>query len=206
VPPAPTAILWEVDPQVDFMLPEGKLYVPGAEKLLPNIRRLVNAVRENRVFLVSHGCSHIPDDPEFEQFNFPQHCMRGTAGAKFVPEALAEKFLTIPNDPGFVLPDDFSSYQQIVIEKQSINVFESNHVEQVLDRLAATPEFFVFGVATEFCVRGAAKGLLERGRRVTVITDAIEAIDPLNGEKTLQELKSLGAKTATTSEALARLG
>ncbi|MGA8101853.1 MAG: isochorismatase family cysteine hydrolase [Candidatus Acidiferrales bacterium] len=202
--PAPTAIFWEVDPQVDFMLPEGKLYVPGAEKLLPNIRKLVNAVRENRVFLVSHGCGHVPDDPEFQQF--PAHCVRGTAGAKFVPEALAEKYFTIPNDPNFALPDNFSGYQQIVMEKQTIDVFQSNHIAQVLDRLPSTPEFFVFGVATEYCVRGAAKGLLERGRRVTVITDAIEAIDADSGEKALQELKSLGAKTATTSEALSRLG
>jgi nicotinamidase/pyrazinamidase len=204
VPPAPTAIFWEVDPQVDFMLPEGKLYVPGAEKLLPNIRKLVNAVRENRVFLVSHGCSHVPDDPEFQQF--PAHCMSGTPGAKFVPEALSEKYFTIPNDPNFALPDNFSGYQQIVMEKQTIDVFQSNHVDQVLARLPRTPGFFVFGVATEYCVRGAAKGLLERGRHVTVITDAIEAIDAKSGEKALQELKSLGAKTATTAEALARLG
>ena len=36
-------IFWEVDAQVDFMLPGGKLYVPGAEKLLPNLRRLTDA-------------------------------------------------------------------------------------------------------------------------------------------------------------------
>jgi nicotinamidase/pyrazinamidase len=61
-------------------------------------------------------------------------------------------------------------------------------------------------VATEYCVRGAAKGLLERGRQVTVITDAIAGIDSANGEKALRELKSLGAKMVTTSEALAWLG
>src|SRR2546423_1349478 len=27
-------VLWDVDTQVDFMLPEGKLYVPGAEQLV----------------------------------------------------------------------------------------------------------------------------------------------------------------------------
>lgn len=202
--PAPKAIFWEVDPQVDFMLPEGKLYVPGAEKLLPNIRKLVNAARENRVFMVSHGCSHLPDDPEFQKF--PAHCVSGTPGAEFVPEALAEKYLTIPNDPNFAVPKDFSGYQQIVMEKQTIDVFQSTHVLQVLDRLPATPEFFVFGVATEYCVRGAAKGLLERGRQVTMITDAIAGIDSTSAEKALQELKSVGAKMATTDEALASLG
>ena len=33
-------IFWEVDVQADFMLPGGKLYVSGAEKILPNIRKL----------------------------------------------------------------------------------------------------------------------------------------------------------------------
>ena len=42
---------WEVDTQADFMLPTGKLYVPGAERLLPNIRRLTEAARQGRVFL-----------------------------------------------------------------------------------------------------------------------------------------------------------
>jgi nicotinamidase-related amidase len=59
--PSPNFILWEVDVQRDFMLPGGKLYVPGAEKLLPNIRQLTDAARRNEVFLVSHGCFHTPD-------------------------------------------------------------------------------------------------------------------------------------------------
>ncbi len=61
-------IFWEVDTQADFMLPGGKLYVPGAERLLPNIRRLTDAARQGRVFLVSHGCYHTKEDPEFKIF------------------------------------------------------------------------------------------------------------------------------------------
>ena len=60
-------IFWEVDVQRDFMLPGGKLYVPGAEKLLPNIRRLTDPARLGKVFLVSHGCFHTPNDPEFSK-------------------------------------------------------------------------------------------------------------------------------------------
>ena len=82
-------VFWEVDTQADFMLPGGKLYVPGAERLLPNIRRLTDAARQGRVFLVSHGCYHVKDDPEFQ--TFPPHCIKGTAGSEFVPEALTEQ-------------------------------------------------------------------------------------------------------------------
>jgi hypothetical protein len=40
---------------------------------------------------------------------------------------------------------------------------------------------------------------------VSVIRDAIETLNPKEGERTLQELQSLGAKLITTKEALARL-
>ena len=78
-------ILWEVDVQGDFVLPGGKLYVPGAEKLLPNIKRLTDLARQGRVFLVSHGDFHSPDDPEFKVF--PPHCVKGTAGAEALKPA-----------------------------------------------------------------------------------------------------------------------
>src|ERR1700690_3529335 len=126
-------ILWEVDPQADFMLPEGKLYVPGAEKLLPNIRRLTDAAREGRVFLVSHGCYHTPDDPEFA--TFPPHCVKGTPGARLVPEALTERVITVPNEVSAALPEDLFRYQQILLEKQTLDIFKSAHADELLERL-----------------------------------------------------------------------
>ena len=37
-----SVVFWEVDAQRDFMLPGGALYVPGAEKILPNLKSLVD--------------------------------------------------------------------------------------------------------------------------------------------------------------------
>ncbi len=197
-------IFWEVDVQADFMLPGGKLYVPGAEKLLPNIRRLTDAARQGRVFLVSHGCFHAPDDPEFKIF--PPHCVKGTAGAELVPEALVEKVARIPNTVAAKLPDDLSQYQQILLEKQTLNIFESRHADQLVQRLGDHAQFVVFGVVTEYCVNFAAKGLLERGRRVAVVQDAIETLQPEEGKRKLAELAQLGATLTTTAQALSALG
>ncbi|HLO08833.1 MAG TPA: isochorismatase family cysteine hydrolase [Terriglobales bacterium] len=196
-------VFWEVDAQADFMLPGGKLYVPGAEKLLPNIRRLTDAARQGRVFLVSHGCYHTKDDPEFAIF--PPHCVQGTPGANLVPEALTDKVVTVPNDPAASLPDDLSRYQQILLEKQTLNIFESRHADQLVERLGPNVEFVVFGVVTEFCVLFAAKGLLERGRRVSVVRDAIETLNSEDGKRAVTELQALGAKFITTDQALTLL-
>lgn len=197
-------VFWEVDAQEDFMKPGGKLYVPGAEKLLPNFGRLTNAAREGRVFLVSHGCVHEANDPEFAQF--PPHCIRGSAGAKLVPEALADNFVAIPNDPSAKLPENFAQYQQIVLEKQTLDIFENRHAESLLGRLPRDAEFIVFGVVTEYCVRFAAKGLLERGRRVSLVRDAIETLNAEDSKRTLEELTALGAQLITTDDALRRVG
>ena len=51
-------VFWEVDAQRDFMLPGGKLYVAGAEKLIPNIRRLVQTAIDSRTLIVSSACAH----------------------------------------------------------------------------------------------------------------------------------------------------
>jgi nicotinamidase/pyrazinamidase len=200
-------IFWEVDVQADFMLPGGKLYVPGAEKLLPNIRRLTDAARQGKVFLVSHGCFHTPDDPEFKIF--PPHCVKGTAGAELVSEALTDKVARIPNVPDAKLPEDLTKFQQILLEKQTLNIFESRHADALvrqLRQLGNQAEFVVFGVVTEYCVNFAAKGLLDRGRRVAVVQDAIETLKPEDGQKTIAELERLGAKLTTTDQALKALG
>ncbi len=196
-------IFWEVNVQADFMLPGGKLYVPGAEKLLPNIRKLTDAARRGEVFLVSHGCFHTPNDPEFQQF--PPHCVKGSPGAEFVPEALTENFVRVENESNAGLPEDLSKYQQIILEKQTLDIFETRHANALIDRLSSAAEFVVFGVVTEYCVNYAAKGLLKRNRRVAVVQDAIETLAPELGTKTLAELQRLGARPVTTDEILERL-
>lgn len=197
------SIFWEVDVQADFMLPGGKLYVPGAERLLPNIRRLTDAARQGQVFLVSHGCFHTPDDPEFKIF--PPHCVKGTAGAELVPEALTGKVARVPNEAEAKLPEDLSKYKQILLEKQTLNIFESRHADALVRRLGNHAEFVVFGVVTEYCVSFAVKGLLQRGRRVAVVQDAIETLKQEEGQKTIAELEQLGARLTTTDQALRAL-
>ena len=201
-------IFWDVDTQKDFMLPGGKLYVPGAEKLIPNLKLLTDQARKDRVFLVSDACVHTPDDPEFQRF--PPHCVRGTTGAEIIPETVADRFLILPNRREATVPNDLSPYQQVILEKQTLDVFDNPHTETVIERLKqftdADAEFVVFGVVTEYCVRCAAKGLLGRGRRVALVDDAIRTLKAEDGESALAEMQAMGARMTTTGEAIDSLG
>jgi nicotinamidase/pyrazinamidase len=196
-------VFWAVDVQADFMLPGGKLYAPGAEKLIPNIQRLVATAVEAGALVVSSGDFHPENDPEFE--TFPPHCLRGTPGARILPEAMAKSFCTVANDASQKLPDDIARYQQIVFEKQTLDVFDNRHAGELVERLGSDVEYVVFGVVTEYCVRCAARGLMARGRRVAIVTDAIEALNTQDGRRTLDELRAQGARLITTEVALAEV-
>ncbi|HEX8765870.1 MAG TPA: cysteine hydrolase family protein [Candidatus Acidoferrum sp.] len=210
-------ILWEVDTQADFMLPGGKLYVPGAEKIIPNITRLVDQARQSRVLLISSADAHQADDPEFQ--HWPPHCVKGTAGAELIPEARAARLLVIPNQRDFVFPGNLGAYQQILLEKNTLDIFDNPHTGALLAWInmmsapsaapAATtggsdagPDFLVFGVVTEYCVLRAADGLLRRGFRVSIVQDAIQSLDEKKGSEILNELQSRAAQLITTNEAL----
>ena len=203
-------IYWEVDAQADFMLPGGKLYVPGAEKIIPNVARLVQAARDGRVFLVSSGDAHAPGDPEFKVF--PPHCVKGTSGAEIIPQGMTESYFTIPNDASFALPTGVLSYRQVVLEKQTLDVFDNPKASELVRLMGGTLgsddgiEYIVFGVVTEYCVRCAAKGLLDRGYKVAIVGDAIETLRPEEGRRALDELKALGARLITTAQAIAMVG
>ena len=201
-------VFWDVDTQVDFLLPGGKLYVPGAEKIIPNLKRLVDAARQGKVFLVSDACFHDPDDEEFKQW--PPHCVRGTPGQEKVRETVIPGCFPIPNDPAGRVPENLFTYPQILLEKQTLDVFDNPHTSTVVRRLReaagpSRPEFCVFGVVTEYCVRFAAKGLLDRGQCVALVTDAIETLEPADGKRALDELTARSARLITTDQALALL-
>lgn len=193
-------VFWEVDAQMDFMLPGGKLYVSGAEKIIPNVKRLVDQARAGRAFLVSSADAHAPDDPEFQLF--PPHCVKGTTGAEIIPEGLAPRRLTVPNDRSFSLPKRLSDYEQVVFEKQTLDVFDNPKADELVRKLGPNAEYVVFGVVTEFCVRCAVKGLLERGAKVALVGDAIETIASEEGDSAVKELQRHGARLISTDQAV----
>ena len=194
-------VFWEVDAQADFMLPGGKLYVPSAEKIIPNIHRLVEAAEETRTLLVSSGDAHPEGDPEFKKF--PAHCLRDSPGARIIPEGMLPRFYVIPNNASFTLPPRILDYQQLVLQKQTFDVFDNPQTERIVERLGGEAEYVVFGVVTEYCVRCAVKGFVERSHKVAVVKDAIETLKREDGERTLGEFRALGARLITTDEAIA---
>ncbi len=201
------SVFWGVDLQADFMFPSGRLYVPGAEKIIYNVSRLVQTARRAQAFLVMSADAHNADDPELSQW--PPHCLKGTPGAEIIPEARALDCPVIPNQRGFSFPVDLLTRQQVILQKNTLDVFDNPNTDVLLDLLnskaAGSPGFLVFGVATEYCVCCTVEGLLRRGLRVMLVTDATQPLDSDKGQSVLNDLQSRGVRMLTTDQALALL-
>jgi nicotinamidase/pyrazinamidase len=205
-------LFWDVDTQVDFMMPGGKLYVPQAETLLGNLGRLTAAARKRGIPVVASADDHRPedaeisDDPDFET-TYPPHCMSGTPGARRVGETELEKPLVLGHEP--VGEDEVAAAladtREVLILKRTTDVFSNPNTEAVL-RLLDPRHIVVYGVALDICNRKAVEGLLERGHRtLDVVVDATKPIDPQAGARLLEEWKKRGARLVTTDDVLAEL-
>jgi nicotinamidase/pyrazinamidase len=199
-------ILWDVDTQVDFMRPEGKLYVPRADEAAPNMRRLVEAGRAAGIPHVASADDHeltdeeISEEPDFRR-TYPPHCLRGTRGAQKVPETEQEDPLPIGLGE---FPERFLRGREFLLLKKNFDVFTNPNAERLLEWLDPE-EIVVFGVATDVCDDAAIRGFLERGRGVVFVEDAARGLDEDRTAACTAAWREGGVDFATTEDAVARM-
>ena len=179
----------DVDTQRDFMLAAGALYVPGAERMIPKLRRIFDFARKNEISILSSADAHVANDPEFKQF--PPHCVQGTEGQRKLDETLLPRPLTFQNklvDRNFA--DVVKRHQQIIVEKQSLDLLSNPVAERLLRVLP--PRAIVFGVTTEYCVKYACLGLRRMGIQTALVTDAVRALAPKTEKEAMEEMQKAG--------------
>ena len=185
---------FDIDTQRDFMLPSGALYVPGAERIVSKLRRLFDFARKHEISILSSVDAHAADDPEFRQF--PPHCVVGTEGQKKIEETLLGRPLIIANKPfDRNLLEVVRKNQQIIVEKQTLSVFDNPVTERLLRALP--PHAIVFGVTTEYCVKEACLGLRRLGIPTALLTDAVRALTLKAEKQALEEMKDAGVEFTT---------
>ena len=198
-------IFVDIDTQHDFMDPRGALYVQGAEALVPSIRQIYALAEKYSIPVVATMDSHVPADPEFSEYNFPPHCVKGTDGwRKIAGTVLGDSAVVTREGEG--LPAQKCA--QLIIEKIQFSVFTNPHAEALMlkDYPAACglgpgeAEYVVFGVATDYCVKAAALGLAERGAKTWVVLDAIAAVDTVGGQRAIEEMKEADVKFIRTAD------
>jgi nicotinamidase/pyrazinamidase len=190
-------VFFDIDTQLDFLYPSGALYVPGAETIVDRVAALNHWAASRGIPVISTMDAHTENDPEFR--DWPPHCIAGTPGQWKPPSTLLDKRVVVANTPG--LPE-MESAQQILLEKQALDCFTNVNLNALLELLGAQC-CVVYGVVTEICVRYAAFGLLETGRRVELVSDAIKELDPSVGATMMVDFIAAGGALTTSEQVLA---
>ena len=64
-------IFYDIDTQRDFILPDGKFHIPGAEKLVPAWKAITDLARDQNVQIVCSVDCHVPGDPLLKSWGGP---------------------------------------------------------------------------------------------------------------------------------------
>jgi nicotinamidase/pyrazinamidase len=167
----------DVDTQCDFINEDGKLYVPGAKEIKPVLQKISKLAKDEKIPVLKTMDCHEPNDPEFA--TFPPHCIKNSIGAASIIETANKK--------------------AIIFEKQTYDVFDKNYGNKKIDNWLKenkVTEAWVYGVATEICVRAAVLGLCQRGITTYVFKNAIKGIRDEDVDKSIKEMKDAGAHFA----------
>jgi len=191
-------VFFDVDTQLDFMYPAGALYVPGAEKIVPQIAALNSFAGAQSIPLVSTMDAHAENDPEFQ--SWPPHCVAGCLGQHKPEATLLTRRVVVPSTAGEFALD---AAQQILLEKQTFDCFTNVNLARLLERLGAE-RYVVYGVVTEICVKLAAWGLLKTGKRVELVTDAVRSLNDAASTEMTDAFLAAGGVLTTVSMATRR--
>ncbi len=184
-----TIFFVDVDTQRDLMLPDGNLYVPGAERMIPKLRKLFDFAKSNAITIISSADAHSPRDPEFSKL--PAHCVRGTDGQRKLDDTLLLHPCVLENKPiDRSFHDLVRKHQQIIIEKQEFDLFSNPLAEKLLRVLP--PHAIVFGVPSEHSVRLTALGLRRLGFKTAIVQNAVLPLDARSAQETEAAMRSAG--------------
>jgi len=189
-------LLIDVDTQNDFLLSSGRACVRNYKNVLANIGRIMLWIRRKNIPVIStaevypnnNGCSAM------------DYCLDGTEGQKKVLCTLLNGRASFPADNKNALPADILlAYRQVILHKRCVDPFEEPRIERLLNEVQAG-EFILIGVGTEGAVRATAVGLLQRGKKVKIITDALGSHDTKEAKSALRKMKAKGAKLIKTKD------
>ena len=177
-------IFLDIHTQSDFLNPQGKLYIPGAEKIVDTISEIRKFALQNGYSIIATMDWHALDDDEISftpdfRTTFPPHCMAHQSGSErigYLGEIPIDYLNTKKIHPAqlknLIDKDQF----HIVIRGTSVDIFKNPNIAILLN-LIEPKVIIVFGVALDICVRYAIEGLIHRNKsNIILLVNAVRSL------------------------------
>lgn len=151
-----------------------------ATKIVPNIKRLLEFARKQKIPIIYATDAHLPDvDMEFDVWG--PHAVKGTWGAEIIDDLKPEKH-------------DFR------VLKRKYSAFQGTDLDQLLRELKIDI-LVLTGVVTDICIQHTAADAFFRGYKIIVPQDCVEAVDAEAQNAAVKYLrKAYGCEITTVNE------
>lgn len=185
-----TTALIVVDVQNDFAHPEGSLYVRGGEEVPALANAAAAAARSAGATVVYTQDWHPPVTPHFQKDGgiWPVHCVQDTWGAAFHTDLEVDGEIVKKGTGG---EDGYSGF---TVRDPETGAESPTGLADLLRR-HQVDKVVVAGIATDYCVKETVLDAIQEGFEVTVLADAIRAVNlqPGDGARSVAEITSAGA-------------
>lgn len=171
-----------IDMLNDFVT--GDLKTDRAERIVPKLKKLVEAARKHNVPVIFSNDAHLPSDPEVVQ-KWGKHAIKGTRGAQVIPELKP-------------------SAKDYVVEKRTYSGFFETGLDSLLRSLykgEGAKTLIMGGLHTHICVRHTSADAFFRGYKIIIAKDGVEAFTKEEQEQGLKYLEDVyNAKIMTVDQ------
>jgi len=200
-----------IDPQFDFGNPEGALYVPDGEQIIPEVNKLRAQLRKMNILDVyitqdRHPSDHIsfvtshPGRIPFEtieltdgtkQCLWPPHCIENTSGAALL-EGLDRDLRDVSILKGTNrLADSYSGFGSEDGKKERTPLLEYLYWKK-------TTHIIIVGLAFDYCVSYTACDAAVLGFKTCVVRSATRGISKIQCNQEEEKMKSYGVTILET--------
>lgn len=189
-------ILVDINTQKDFFLWGGNTCIRNHRRVLANVRRIMAWARHNNIRVIS-TCEVYPNNNGNGEINY---CIDGTEGQKKIHYTLLSNRTSFAADGSTDLPQDIlRRHRQIVLYKRCVDPFEEPRIERLLTEVRAD-NFILIGASAEGAVKATALGLLQRGKRVSVVADAVGSVNRREARLAFRKMGAKGHKLIETKK------
>src|SRR4030042_4184617 len=137
----------------------GKREAKRAKHIIPNLKRLVEAARKNKVAVIYSNDAHYPQDVEVTR-KWGEHAIKGTKGAEVIPELK-------PAEKDYVVEKrTYSSFYETGLDMLLRSLYKGDCVKTVI----------LGGLHTNMCVRHTAADAFFRGYNIIIAPHGCEAL------------------------------
>ena len=186
-------LLIDIDTQRDFLLARSDACVRNHRKISASIRSVMAWAKQKNIQIIS--INRIYRNINSYDTDYHPEC---NDGQKKIRYTLLGNRVSFPADnSNFVPVDLIQKHKQVILHRRCIDPFDEPKIERLLSEIQAD-EFILIGIGVEDAVQATVLGLLQRGRSVRVVVDALGSYNVREAKLALRKMKTKGAKLIAT--------